>query len=95
MVGGGMRRGWRMPLEDRVAPTHPADQGRSADESPAPHCWVLDAADRSGVRRPGLLVVWRQGPGGWEGRVVYVGSLRARGWALVEEWVPAALLVEA
>ena len=95
MVGGGMRRGWRMPLEERVAATQPADQGRSADDCPARHCWVLDAADLSGVRRPGLLVEWRQGPAGWEGRVVYVGSLRARGWAVVEEWVPAALLVEA
>jgi hypothetical protein len=95
MAGGGMRRGLRMPLEDRVAASSAADVGRSAGECPARHCWVLDAADLSGVRRPGLLVEWRRREGGWEGRVVYAASLRARGWALVEEWVPAGLLVEA
>jgi hypothetical protein len=84
-----------MPLEDRVAASSAADVGRSAGECPARHCWVLDAADLSGVRRPGLLVEWRRREGGWEGRVVYAASLRARGWALVEEWVPAGLLVEA
>ena len=95
MVGGGMRRGLRMPLEDRVAASAPADLPRSAGACPARHCWVLDAVDLSRVRRPGLLVEWRQGHGGWEGRVVYVASLRSSGWAVVEEWVPSGLLVEA
>lgn len=64
----------------------PADGGR--------HCWVLDSADRQGVKRAGLLVEWRRSPrdGTWEGRVVNVARLRPEGWASVEEWVPAALL---
>ena len=89
-----MRRGLRMPLEERVAGSQPVDAGRAEGSCPARHCWVLDAADHSGARRPGLLVEWRQGGAGWEGRVVYVAALRARGWAVVEEWVPAGLLVE-
>jgi hypothetical protein len=60
----------------------------------ARHCWVLDAADHSGVKRAGLLLEWRRSSvgGGWEGRVVYCAALRATGWASVEEWVPAELL---
>ena len=35
---------------------------------------------------------WREGPAGWEGRVVYVAQLRPGRWALVEEWLPSAQL---
>lgn len=58
------------------------------------HCWVLDSADRQGVKRAGLLLEWRRSPfdGAWEGRVVYVARLRPEGWAGVEEWIPAPLL---
>jgi hypothetical protein len=62
------------------------------DECPARHCWVADAVDNGGVKRPGLLVEWRQSETGWEGRVVYAAQVRAGRWALVEEWVAAALL---
>ena len=63
---------------------------------PARHCWVLDPADRTGVKRPGLLVEWRRVEGeGWEGRVVYLAQLRPAAWVMVEEWVPAVLLVPA
>ena len=62
------------------------------DDCPARHCWVADAADGSGVKRPGLLVEWREGASGWEGRVVYVADLHRRGWCLVEEWLPASSL---
>lgn len=48
--------------------------------------------DELGVKRPGLLVEWRQATDGWEGRVVYAASLRRGEWVLVEEWLPAALL---
>ena len=48
-----------------------------------------DAADGRGVKRPGLLVEWRDLDGRWQGRVVYVGLLRSGAWALVEEWLPA------
>ncbi len=62
------------------------------EESPARHCWVAGAADDLGVKRPGLLVEWREASGGWEGRVVYVARLRSGAWALVEEWLAASLL---
>jgi hypothetical protein len=81
------RGGGGVPMAERVRLT----QG---DGCPARHCWVSDAAERTGVKRPGLLLEWRQGRGGWEGRVVYAVRLRADGWASVEEWVPASLLSE-
>ena len=62
------------------------------DGCPARHCWVADAVDGVGVKRPGLLVEWREGATGWQGRVVYVAGLRAGGWAVVEEWLPASAL---
>lgn len=75
-------------IADRAAQMrHP-----SRDCCPARHCWVSDAADRQGVKRPGLLVEWRQAPASWEGRVVYAAELRPGQWALVTEWLPAALL---
>jgi hypothetical protein len=72
----------------------PGSEGPS-DRCPTRHCWVSDAADGAGVRRPGLLVEWRQPDrtgAGWEGRVVYAAQVRADSWVLVEEWLPAALL---
>ncbi|MBJ7359487.1 MAG: hypothetical protein JHD21_19170, partial [Nocardioides sp.] len=63
-----------------------------ASACPARHCWVADAADGLGEKRPGLLVEWRAAGGRWEGRVVYPALLRPGAWALVEEWVPAELL---
>jgi hypothetical protein len=87
-VAGGMGGGrGGVPMSRRVqlgSSTH--------DECPARHCWVADAVDNGGVKRPGLLVEWRQSGTGWEGRVVYAAQVRAGRWALVEEWVAAALL---
>lgn len=54
---------------------------------PVRHCWVAISVGRV----PGLLLAWRKGADGWEGRVVR----RARGevgWLIVEDWTPAALL---
>ena len=63
---------------------------------PARHCWVGGAVDAEGVKRPGLLLEWRQVRGRWEGRVTYVARLRPLeadgGWLVVEEWLPAELL---
>lgn len=61
---------------------------------PARHCWVADPADRSGRKRPGLLVEWRRASAGrgWQGRVIYAAQLRTAGWSVVEEWVDEALL---
>jgi len=101
-VAGGMTRrgGLGMPLSDRVAVGRSSrpDAGDPplATDCPARHCWVLDPADRAHVRRPGLLVQWRRTPvGAWEGRVLYLAALRAGDWAVVEEWVPSALVMPA
>jgi hypothetical protein len=91
MGGGWSKQGSGIPLSDRVRPGGAA-VAPAADSCPARHCWVADAADRHGVKRPGLLVEWRQIDGGWEGRVVYAVRLRPDAWQLIEEWLPAALL---
>ncbi len=63
---------------------------------PMRHVWVADAADRAGVKRPGLLVEWRKGPlGSWEALVFYGAELRSGQWAVVQEWVSEALLSRA
>jgi len=93
MGGGWGKQGSGIPMSERVragvATVAPAEQ------CPARHCWIADAADRQGVKRPGLLVEWRQAAGAWEGRVVYAARLRPDGWQLVEEWLPAGLLTPA
>ena len=99
MGGGWGKRGAGVPLADRVrgsqgtgsAGLAGSDPPR-AEACPARHCWVAEAVDGLGVKRPGLLVEWRAGAGGWEGRVVYAALLRPRVWVTVEEWVPAELL---
>jgi len=66
------RGGFGIPMAERVA------LRTSGDLCPARHCWVLDPADHSGVRRPGLLVEWRQAnEDDWLGRVIYPAQLRA------------------
>lgn len=88
MAGGWGKQGSGVPLSERV---RRADLPTAGGQCPARHCWVSDA-DSSGVKRPGLLVEWRAGAEGWEGRVVHAASLRPGRWSLVEEWVPAARL---
>lgn len=84
MVAGGMRRRTSGSLADRVA-------GTPSVASPGPpavkHCWVVGPDGR----HAGLLLAWRQGAGGWQGRVVHP-VLEPAGWVVVEEWVPAAML---
>jgi hypothetical protein len=97
MGGGWGKRGSGVPLAQRVrAGQVSSEMGRASDAAeacPARHCWVSDAVDGVGAKRPGLLVEWRRAGGGrWEGRVVYPALLRPGGWVLVEEWVPAELL---
>jgi hypothetical protein len=86
-MAGGMGRPGGIPMSRRVGLS-----SGSLDDCPARHCWVADAVDGEGVKRPGLLVEWRAAAAGWEGRVLYVARVRAGGWAVVEEWVPATLL---
>jgi hypothetical protein len=92
VVAGGMRRGQGLPMRERVAL-----RGSTAQPPPGRHCWVAGGCGVGdvGEKRPGLLVEWRRGPQGWEGRVVYV-SLAAPGrWVVCEEWIPAERLVPA
>ncbi|MBF4766936.1 hypothetical protein ISU10_04040 [Nocardioides agariphilus] len=94
-------------MAERIAATKAAASasegaGREATpaELPAPHgergpgslrhCWV----DHDHGRVPGLLIEWRRTASGWQGRVVH--PVRdPSGWILVEEWLPAASLVQA
>ena len=92
MGGGWGKRGSGIPLAERARAGIPADPPAEGPPCPARHCWVADAADGRGVKRPGLLVEWRESDGRWQGRVLYVGLLRAGAWAVIEEWVPAELL---
>ncbi len=101
MAGGGWsRRGYGVPLSERVRTDRPAAAPEPVADCPARHCWVAGAVDAEGVKRPGLLLEWRRTPGAggrWEGRVVYVARLRpleaGGGWVAVEEWLPAELLL--
>lgn len=77
-----MRRRTAGTLADRVA-----GSGRRPDPPPVKHCWVTGPTGRL----PGLLLGWRQGPDGWQGRVAHL-VLEPSGWVLVEEWLPAAVL---
>jgi hypothetical protein len=90
MAGGGWsKQGMGIPLaERRRTDQEPAPGG----DCPARHCWVAGALDAEGVKRPGLLVEWRQAERGWEGRVLYCARLRGDAWVVVEEWLPADLL---
>ena len=95
MGGGWGKRGSGVPLSERVRMgqgASPAQPEVADGPCPARHCWVAEAVDRLGVKRPGLLVEWRAADGRWEGRVVYAALLRPGAWGLVEEWVPAELL---
>jgi len=89
----GGRRGHGLPIAQRVrAGPASAAAPPSYDSCPARHCWVADAVDDFGVKRPGLLLEWRRAGELWEGRVVYAVQLRAGRWAMVEEWVAESQL---
>ncbi len=95
MAGGWGKQGSGVPLSERVrvgADAVPTPHVAAAEGCPARHCWVADAVDGHGIKRPGLLVEWRQVRTGWEGRVIYAAQVRPESWLLAEEWLPAALL---
>lgn len=91
------KRGSGIPLRDRVR-VGGTPAGRTPEPTasgpvcPARHCWVADAVDGDGEKRPGLLLEWRQRDRLWEGLVVYAARVRPHGWGLVQEWVPSELL---
>jgi hypothetical protein len=70
---------------------HELDEPDGPAGCPARHCWVTAPVD-GGVPRPGLLLEWRRGEHGWEGRVAYAAELRAERWGAVEEWLPAEVV---
>ncbi len=76
---GGHRTSGQGNLADRTGASRPANP-----PSPARHCFV-DA-------QPSLLVEWRRGATGWEGRVISVVWVDAVGWTNVERWLPAATI---
>jgi hypothetical protein len=69
-------------LADRSSTAGPAPPS-----SPARHCHVDG--------QPSLLVEWRRGTTGWEGRVITVVWMDAVGWATVERWLPASEIAPA
>lgn len=77
-----MRRRASGTLADRVA-----GRARRPEPPAVKHCWVTGPAGRL----PGLLLAWRKGADGWEGRVVHLVE-EPSGWAVVDEWLPAAVL---
>jgi hypothetical protein len=99
-MAGGMNKRGGTPLGERRhgGPFPPPPPGPPfpppGEACPVRHCWVADAADGRGTKRPGLLVEWRRASddGRWQGRVVYAAALRPGRWALVEEWLPADVL---
>lgn len=76
---GGYGNGDQGNLASRTDVDRPADP-----PTPARHCFVDGA--------PSLLVEWRRGMTGWEGRVISVVWIDAVGWASVERWLPADLI---
>jgi hypothetical protein len=78
-MAGGYGRGDQGRLVDRIdaalaePPTIP--------RSPARHCRIDG--------EPALLVEWRRGSAGWEGRVISMVWLDEVGWATLERWLPA------
>lgn len=77
---GGYGSSGHGSLHDRI---HGSDPPASpvSPPSPARHCFVDG--------EPALLVEWRRGDAGWEGRVIGVAWLDGDGWAVVERWLPA------
>ncbi len=75
-----MRGGYGTSGQGNLADRTGAD-ARADPPSPARHCHV--------GTQPSLLVEWRRGTTGWEGRVISVVWVDAVGWATVARWLPA------
>lgn len=81
------KRGSYGSMADRVAASRHEESSRVEPPS-IRHCWVTSAHGRL----PGLLLEWRRTADGvWRGRVIHPIQQDA-GWAVVEEWIEAALL---
>jgi hypothetical protein len=78
---GGYGTGKHGTLAERVAGTAAAQPRPATPPSPARHCFVDG--------EPSLLVEWRRGDRGWEGRVLSLLWVDAVGWVTMERWLPA------
>ena len=81
-MAGGYGRGDQGSLAERVGAV--SSDTPASPRTPARHCFVDG--------EPALLVEWRQGSGGWEGRVISMVWVEAVGWATVERWLPTSAL---
>lgn len=82
---GGYGESGQGSLASRTGRAAPA--ARVDPPSPARHCSVAG--------QPSLLVEWRRGAAGWEGRVISVLWIDAVGWGTVERWLPAGEITRA
>jgi hypothetical protein len=101
-VAGGMSTPGREPggegmtLAERSARSGLGARDEQPRRSPAPqarHCWVVDAPVSPG-RWPGVLLEWRRGTRGGQGRAVWVAD-DDDGPVLLQSWVDAAHLATA
>ena len=86
-AGSGIAGGGEGPDRPVRPPDGTPARGRSGAGR---HCWVTDPPEWPGTW-PGLLVEWRKGESGWEGRVVYAVPANGRD-VLVEAWLPTPYL---
>jgi hypothetical protein len=84
-MAGGMGRSAQGNLAQRLAAQAPPPA--LVHRSQARHCVVEG--------EPALLVEWRQGDLGWEGRVLSMTWIDAIGWATLERWLPASDIASA
>jgi hypothetical protein len=82
-MAGGYGRSDQGRLVDRIDVT--LSESAALRRSPARHCFVDG--------EPSLLVEWRRGSGGWEGRVISMVWTDTTGWATVERWLPDTSIV--
>ena len=82
--------GVRPELPPPGVPTGGPPAGVPREVAEGRHCWVHDPLDAPGTW-PGLLIEWRRGDDGWQGRVAYT-VVGPHGPALVEAWLPAGRL---
>jgi len=88
----------RRKAEDSLAGFRARLAAERADEDPQDrlprHCWVIDPPGHLG-RWPGVVLQWRRGEAGWEGRTVYGVTTLKGDPAVVQGWLPATHLAPA
>jgi hypothetical protein len=80
-----MRGGYGNSTQGSLA-SRVSSERKPESRSPARHCLVEG--------RESLLVEWRRGDHGWEGRVISVVWVDPVGWATLERWLPASSITQ-